>query len=70
MDPYEWLGLLIGLFVLLVLGAVLSYIAGLVIVLIPGAVIAFAVYWFTGSEFLAVSVFFVMGILAVLKKIF
>lgn len=67
MDLLSGLGLLVTVIVLVVLGTVFSVLAGLMILLIPAGVLALS---FTGSILFGGLVFFVFGVLAVLRRLY
>jgi len=64
------IGLLIGLLVLIFVGAVMTVLAGLMILLLPAAFLAFLVLTVTGRPLLAGAVFFLFGVMAVFRRIF
>jgi len=70
MDLLSGLGLLVTVIVLVVLGIVFSVLAGLMILLIPAGVLALLALSFTGSILFGGLVFFVFGVLAVLRRLF
>lgn len=67
---FPGLGVLIGLLVLFVVGAVMAVIAGLLILLLPAAFLSLLVLAVTGRLLLAGFVFFFFGVLALLRRIF
>jgi hypothetical protein len=70
MHFFPGIGLLIGLLVLIFVGAVMTVLAGLIILLLPAAFLAFLVLMVTGKLLLAGSVFFLFGVMAVFRRIF
>ena len=60
---------LMSLIGLIILGLVIVFIIRIVLVLIPAAIVAFLVWFFTGSTWLAGLAFLAIAALSILKKL-
>ncbi len=66
----SWFGYdLLGLIGLVILGLIIIFLIRLILILIPAAVVAFIVWFFTGSMWLAGVAFLIIAAISLLKKL-
>ncbi len=63
--PFVMLG---GLIVLVIIGMIIIFIAGVFIFFLPAIIVAGAVWWFTGSEFMAGVAFLLIALLSLSRR--
>jgi hypothetical protein len=57
-----------ALIILIIIGAFIIFIAGVLIFFLPAAIVAGAVWWLTGSRFIAGVAFLMISMLSLAKK--
>ena len=66
---FPGLGLLMGIFILLLVGSIMIILFGLLILFLPAALFAFLVWLVTGSVLLAGLAFFIIGLLTLMRRL-